>query len=219
MVVMQGWEAAHDVAGLGVVGQEVQHAPALLHVLPWAGLQTVHQVHELDAVADEEHGDVVLRMHQKSVSTLGLGMTSAADARAMRRRFMQADLRASRGRYGLCSGSGPTQGGKRTPTKSQLPSSVYIFTEKPRTSRIVSGEPRSCTTVEKRAVSCVFLPTCKPGIEMMLSAPLELTCTPMPAWLFSAAPCTPPHALILDLHFESHSFRLPRSGSQQMSGR
>ncbi len=53
----------------------------------------------------------------------------------------------------------------RSPTKSQLPSFVYILILKPRTSRIVSGEPRSCTTVEKRAVSSVSLPTC--GIRLV----------------------------------------------------
>ena len=80
-MVMQAWGDTHDVAGLGVVGQEVQHAPALLDVLPRAGLQAVHQVHELDAVADEEHGDVVLQMHQRNDSACSLAMTSAADVR------------------------------------------------------------------------------------------------------------------------------------------
>ena len=83
MVVMQGWDATHDVAGLGVVGEKIQHAPALLHMLPRAGLQAVHQVHELDAVADEEHRDVILQVQQKEVSTLGLSMTSTADAQSM----------------------------------------------------------------------------------------------------------------------------------------
>ena len=81
---------------------------------------------------------------------------------------------------------------KRTPTKSQLPSSVYILTEKPRTSRIVSGEPRSCTTVEKRAVSCVFLPTWVQGIKYMSSAPAGSHMHSNAAWLVGAASC---HAL------------------------
>jgi hypothetical protein len=80
MVVMQAREVAHDVAGLGVVGQEVQHAPALLDVLPRAGLQAVHQVHELDAVADEEDGDVVLRPRHKIISALGLTESSQHSA-------------------------------------------------------------------------------------------------------------------------------------------
>ncbi len=37
-------EAPHNVAGLGVVGQEVQHPPALLHVLLGRRLEAVHQV-------------------------------------------------------------------------------------------------------------------------------------------------------------------------------
>ena len=40
---------------LGVVGEEVQDAPALLDVGLGIGAQAVHQVHELDAVPDEEH--------------------------------------------------------------------------------------------------------------------------------------------------------------------
>lgn len=41
--------------GLGVVGQEVEDAPALLDVGLGVGAQAVHQVHKLDAVPDEEH--------------------------------------------------------------------------------------------------------------------------------------------------------------------
>lgn len=40
---------------LGVVGQEVKDAPALLDVGLGVGAQAVHQVHKLDAVPDEEH--------------------------------------------------------------------------------------------------------------------------------------------------------------------
>ena len=45
------------------------------------------------------------------------------------------------------------------PTKSQLPSSVYIFTAKPRISRSASAAPRSPATVEKRTNKSVCLPT------------------------------------------------------------
>ena len=45
----------YDVDGLGVVGEKVQDAPALLNVGLGVGAQAVHQVHKLDAVPDEEH--------------------------------------------------------------------------------------------------------------------------------------------------------------------
>ena len=45
------------------------------------------------------------------------------------------------------------------PTKSQLPCCVYIFTEKPRTSRGVSAEPAPPATVEKRVNTGVRTPT------------------------------------------------------------
>ena len=48
-------EAPHNVDGLGVVGEEVQDAPALLDVGLGVGPQGVHQVHKLDPVPDEEH--------------------------------------------------------------------------------------------------------------------------------------------------------------------
>ena len=45
---------------------------------------------------------------------------------------------------------------KLFPTKSQLPSSVYIFTAKPRGSLAVSGESLAPATVEKRTINGVF---------------------------------------------------------------
>jgi hypothetical protein len=44
------------------------------------------------------------------------------------------------------------------PTRSQLPSSVYIFTAKPRGSRAISEESRPPATVEKRMARSVRLP-------------------------------------------------------------
>ena len=49
--------------------------------------------------------------------------------------------------------------GMLLPTKSQLPCSVYIFTENPLTSLKLSGEPFSWVTVLKRAATGTLLPT------------------------------------------------------------
>ena len=46
---------SHNVDGLGVMGQEVQDAPALLDVGFGVGPQRVHQVNKLDAVTDEKN--------------------------------------------------------------------------------------------------------------------------------------------------------------------
>ena len=62
-------------------------------------------------------------------------------------------------RSGNLSGSRRKNTGVLLPTRSQLPSSVYIFTAKPRMSRSASAAPRSPATVEKRTNRSVFLPT------------------------------------------------------------
>ena len=51
------------------------------------------------------------------------------------------------------------------------------FTEKPRTSRMVSDEPRSWTTVENRAVRSVFLPTSDKKLAKVRSVTSCVTCT------------------------------------------
>uniref|UniRef100_A0A804P5F6 Uncharacterized protein n=1 Tax=Zea mays TaxID=4577 RepID=A0A804P5F6_MAIZE len=52
-------EEEEGVQALGEVRQEVEHPPVLLHVRPRVGLERVDHVGELDAVADEEDGEVV----------------------------------------------------------------------------------------------------------------------------------------------------------------
>lgn len=49
--------------------------------------------------------------------------------------------------------------GRSLPTKSQLPSSVNILRANPRMSRVVSEDPFSPATVDRRARTLVFLPT------------------------------------------------------------
>ncbi len=59
--------------------------------------------------------------------------------------------------------------GMLLPTRSQLPSSVYIFTANPRTSRARSGEPRLPATVENRTNASVFLPLAWKGAARVRS--------------------------------------------------
>jgi hypothetical protein len=55
------------VAGLRVVREEVEGAPALLDVVLGVRPQAVHQVRKLHAVADEEH----LNAHAETLFTAG----------------------------------------------------------------------------------------------------------------------------------------------------
>ena len=62
-MVPDRWRGTHvvikdvrdDVHGLGVEGQEVRKAPALVQVVQRGGLGCVYQVWDLLAVPDEEH--------------------------------------------------------------------------------------------------------------------------------------------------------------------
>ena len=64
-------------------------------------------------------------------------------------------------RSGNLSGSRKKKTGVLLPTRSQLPSSVYSLTAKPRMSRSASAAPRSPATVLKRAKRSVVLPGSK----------------------------------------------------------
>jgi hypothetical protein len=52
---MKAEEGNYHVHALRDVREEVGNAPVLLDVIPGVGLQSVHHVRELDAIANEEH--------------------------------------------------------------------------------------------------------------------------------------------------------------------
>ena len=70
---------------------------------------------------------------------------------------------------GNCFASRMKKIGKLFPTRSQLPSSVYHFTAKPRGSRSVSGDPFELITEEKRSRTGVSLPTSSKGSARVMS--------------------------------------------------